>query len=58
MSREYRTERHVALDALAEDPRLSSQAFFGPYRRPRPLTLSKLQRLLRWLRATFQRSAK
>lgn len=53
MSRPSRTERQYAIEGELDDPRESPHAWWGPYRRTRPMTSTRWQRFKRWLQATF-----
>ncbi len=57
MSRAFKSERHMALNSTfpadGSDRLLSTGVLAGPYRRPRPFTLTRRMRFLRWLRSVF-----
>ena len=41
------------IEGMAFDPSKSPHAFYGPYRRTRPMTVNRWQRFVRWMRNTF-----
>jgi hypothetical protein len=49
MSRAY-----YIIDGEQFDQSKSPYAFFGPYRRTRPLTVTRWNRLMRWMRKFFR----